>query len=75
MPNALNCGFQISSEDSNKCQLNNGFYVDKLQNYFKDYSKQDIHPFVVSLKLDKMWNAYSAHSVKSSQLGELGISL
>ena len=43
MPNALNCRFQISSEDSNKCQLNNGFYVDKLQNYFKDYSKQEIH--------------------------------
>ena len=43
MPNALDCRFPISSEDSNKCRLNNGFYVDKLQNYFKDYSKQEIH--------------------------------
>ena len=43
MPNVSNCGVQISSENPDKCQRYNGFYVDKYHNYFKYYSKQEIH--------------------------------
>ena len=80
MPNVSNCGVQISSENPDKCQANNGFYVDKYHNYFKYYSKQEIHCYGADKNiailfglfyLVIMWNALA---VKSLELGELGIS-